>query len=104
MKRISCRIEWFLFQLHSLKHARVIIIILLVIRKATILAFWSQGVKLDAVWLLCSTLPDYTNKMLYWKTGDYNGSLLNKTKFTNIGHHNWLYGCILHCQINKLGI
>ena len=45
LKRISCRIEWFLFQLHSPKHARVIIIILLMIRKAIVLAFRSQGVK-----------------------------------------------------------
>ena len=36
--------EWFLFQLHSPKHARVIIITLLMIRKAIILAFRSQGV------------------------------------------------------------
>ena len=47
LKRISCRIEWFLFQLHSPKHARVIII-LLMIRKAIILAFRSQAVKLWA--------------------------------------------------------
>ena len=45
LKRISCRIEWFLFQLHSPKHARVIVIILLMIHKAIILAFQSQGVK-----------------------------------------------------------
>ena len=49
LKRISCRIEWFLFQLHSPKHARVIIIILLMIRKAIILAFRSQGVKHKAL-------------------------------------------------------
>ena len=41
LRRISYRIEWFLFQLHSPKHARVIIIILLMICKAE---FRSQGV------------------------------------------------------------
>ena len=45
LKRISCRIEWFLFQLHSPKHARAIIIILLMIRKAIILVLRSQGDK-----------------------------------------------------------
>ena len=44
LKRISCRIEWFLFQLHSPKHAGGIIIILLMVRKVIILAFRSQGV------------------------------------------------------------
>ena len=45
LKRISCRIECFIFQLHSPKHVQVIIIILLMIRIAIILAFRSQGVK-----------------------------------------------------------
>ena len=42
-ERISCRIEWSLSQLHSPKHARVIIIILFIDHKATIVAFRSQG-------------------------------------------------------------
>ena len=56
LKRISCRIEWFVFQLHSLKHVRVIIIFLM-IRKAIILAFRSQGVKNHTV-MNCSDWID----------------------------------------------
>ena len=51
--RISFKIQWFLSQLHSPKHARVIIIILFINRKAIILAFHSQGVKIYLELLKC---------------------------------------------------
>ena len=40
--RISCRIEWFLFQVHRPNHAEVIILILACYHKATIVALQSQ--------------------------------------------------------------
>ena len=44
LKRISCRIEWSLSQVRSLKHARVLILILFTNHLATIVAYRCQGV------------------------------------------------------------
>ena len=44
LKAISCSIEWSLFQVHSSKHARVIIFIMNHYHKATIVALWPQRV------------------------------------------------------------
>ena len=44
LKAISCRI-WFLLQVHSLKHARVIIFIMNHYHNATIVVFRPQRVK-----------------------------------------------------------
>ena len=47
LKAISCRIEWYLFQVYRPKHTEVIIFILACYHKAIIVAFGLKGLNLN---------------------------------------------------------
>ena len=91
LRATSCIIEWSLFQVRSMKHARVIIFIMNLYHKAAIVALWPQRVNSYTMYKIKAIKQSSSIMTIFLLLVQFCGSLIHNYVFNYL----YIYTCIL---------